>query len=218
MKIFYDKVKAFPFILIISLFSLFVSTESKAHTVVLSTYKLKYEDHAWKLFFSQKTRPLRDAIYASNPELKGINLNSLKFLEETSRHIKGNFVLENEGTLLNLKAERLQFDGLQFEGKFTIENLDELPEFLSIRNTGFDTHKHSVKVVSIASQGQEYIHNFNLTQKEAVFSFETNEFISPEGKPLKSFKWYFIVVGSFLILIILRLMLSRINKRKLSFA
>lgn len=73
------------FILFFSLVFMLYAVDSSAHRIVLSAYKLKYENDSWVLYFQQKTGALRDAVYNVKPDLKGMNLNSETFLDATKQ-------------------------------------------------------------------------------------------------------------------------------------
>ena len=193
--------KAHFFKLVLSLFFILFTFESVAHTVVLSEYKLKYENDQWTLYFKQKTSALRDAIYTLQPELKGKNLNSEAFLKETSSYITDNFVLKNEGDLLEITPIYMNYEGLIFEARFTVEGLPKQPDYVTIETSGFDAHEHSVKILSIYAGDQGYIHDFNAERNHSVFSFETKQYSSSEKRTSGSSTTWIYVVVSLIILV-----------------
>ncbi len=167
--------------------------ETSAHSLVLSICELKYENNAWTLHFKQKTRPLRDAIFSEKPELKGSNLNSREFLEETSRYIAKHFTLSHQHNLLQLAPKHMKFNGRQFEGAFLVEGMPQDPEYLTIQTSGYDAHDNSMKILNIQVGNQEYLYDFNAMHKEIMFSFDSKEFVSsiqPTPPRPSSFNYY----------------------------
>lgn len=184
---------------------IFDAIETSAHTIVLSMCKLKYEDHGWCLYFQQKTRPLRDAIYHNRADLKGINLNSEAFLNETSKYIRDNFTLKNNDKLLKFTPKYLKYNGLNFEGQFLVEGLLKQPDELSIFASGFDVHEHAMKILSIQVEEQEYLYNFNKEQKQITFSFDSKKYISSENSVSKGYTMLIYgIAGALMIFMIIR--------------
>lgn len=188
-------------------FLLLSSLETSGHTVVLSLCKLKYEQDGWRLYFQQKTRPLRDAIYAGRLDLKGMNLNSELFLRETHKYITNNFTLKNEGKPLTISPKYLKYDGRNFEGQFFVKGLPKNPDDLTIETSGFDVHEHSMKVLSIIVGDQAYLYNFNKEQNQAIFSFNSKQYLSSKEKTYWEYKpLIFYITG---LLIVCLMMIRR---------
>ena len=171
-----------------------------AHTVVLSEYTLQYEDNNWTLYFKQKTSHLRDAIYFSNPGLKGINLNGEVFLAATAKHIVSNIALTHQGKQLRISPKQMHYGGLRFESVFQVEGLSGDPDYLSIKTDGFDSHEHSVKLFRTTIEEEGYLHYFNQEQRLATFDFETHnysigEITSDKGNNIVFYALLLLVAG-----------------------
>ena len=191
------------FTLFFALFFLLFTLETSAHAIMLSVCKLKYEQDGWNLYFQQKTRPLRDAIYTIRADLKGINLNSEIFLNETSQYINNSLTLKNKGKLLKITPKSLKYNGLKFEGQFSVEDLPKNPDDLTIETAGFEIHEHAMKVLSINVGDQEYLCNFNKEQKQAIFSFDSKQFIPFEEKTSEGSRFLiYLITGCLIILIV----------------
>ncbi len=199
-------------LLISAVFVLFI-LESAAHTIVLSSYKLKNENDGWTLHFQQKTRALRDAIYAERSDLKGVDLNSDVFLNATSSFITEHVMLQHKGTLLRLTPKLMKYDGLSFKGQFTVEGLEKDPDYLSIATSGFDTHEHSMKIFSISIGKESYLYNFRLDQKQALFSFGSKRYLLGDAEPSNDNQSWPYLAGLFAVLIIFAGTLNRFGPR-----
>ncbi|GEM_PF-4947302 len=183
-----------------------------AHTVVLSEYRMNYEKEGWVLSFQQKTSQLRDAIYAVRPDLKGTNLNSRDFLDETRRYIAENFSMKNRGELLSITPMSMQYGGLNFEAEFFVEGLPKHPDHLIIATSGFDTHEHSVKLLSITLGEQGYLNYFNSEQKQANFSFNARRYVPLETDAQESNNYLISIIVFLTTIIIVPMALFKPSK------
>ena len=155
------------------------------------------------LSFQKKTSQLRDAIYSLRPDLKGTNLNSEVFLDETKQYITNTFTLKYDGKLLKIVPGHMRYGGLIFEGQFFLEGLPQHPDYLAIETCGFDRHEHSINLLSITVGEQGYVHYFNKNRDFAVFSFDSKEYTFSEIKTSGGYQALIYVAGLLIILIII---------------
>ncbi len=172
--------RAHFFIVLLSLIAFAGSFNCTAHNIVLSEYSLSYENDQWVLSFKQKTSYLRDAIYETRPDLKGINLNSDVFKEATSQHIITNLTLRYRGDLLRLKPIQMQYGGLSFESVFSVQGLPGDPDYLTIQTDAFDAHEHSIVLFRVTKETEGYLHYFNQDQRLATFDFASHSYTMDE--------------------------------------
>ncbi|MEM8894555.1 MAG: hypothetical protein AAGC88_08255 [Bacteroidota bacterium] len=191
----------------------FLTYSAAAHTVVLSDHRIAYQEEGWVLTFKQKTSQLRDIVYELNPNLKGKNLNSQEFLDETARLISRDFRLVSNDNSLSLMPLRMQYDGLRFEGRFLIDGLPENPDYVTIETYGFDSHDHSVKSLSIYLNDQGYVHYFNSNQTLAAFSFSDRTYLDVGELP-KHDKTNLIYVGLVIFVLCLAVFLFQFVRTK----
>lgn len=151
-----------------------------AHNVVLSEYSLQYQNEQWVLKFDQKTSYLRDAIYATRPDLKGINLNSQPYLQATADHIATNLTLKYEGDKLRITPQHMKYGGLKFESTFIVEGLSPTPDYLVIKTEGFDTHEHSVMLFRMTIGKDGYLNYFAQDRRLATFDFTKRSYVFEE--------------------------------------
>lgn len=171
------------FALLLSILAVFLlSLQSSAHTIVLSEYTLQYQNEGWTLSFHKKTNQLRDAIYSSRPDLKGINLNSKDFKAATFDYITSNLSLAYQGDQLRIIPQNMHYGGLRFESTFLVEGLAEEPDFLGIKVNGFDGHEHSIVLFRIAIEKEGYLNYFNEHQRVATFDFTSHHYAFEEMK------------------------------------
>ncbi|MDN5215145.1 hypothetical protein QQ020_23900 [Fulvivirgaceae bacterium BMA12] len=176
---------------------------------------MKYKKDKWILSFQQKTGHLRDAIYAIRPDLKGTDLNSEIFLDETTRHITNSFILKYDGKLLKIVPKYMRYGGLKFEAQFFLEGLPKHPEYLAIQSTGFDRHEHSINLLSITIGEQGYVNYFNRSRDFAVFSFDSKQYTFSEIKTLGGYQVLIYITGLLTILIVGSVLLRRIDMQEL---
>ncbi|MEP5613519.1 MAG: hypothetical protein ABJP45_14805 [Cyclobacteriaceae bacterium] len=168
------------FVLLSSCIALLLSLTSSAHAVVLSEYSLQYENKQWVLSFDQKTSQLRDAIYASRPDLKGMNLNSEVFMDATANHIISNLSITYGREQLDIVPQHMHYGGLRFESRFIVEGLSENPDNLNLSVDGFDAHEHSVVLFRVSIGKEGYLNYFNQNQHVATFDFATKSYTMEE--------------------------------------
>ncbi len=167
--------------ILICLAFLINSISTIAHTVVLAQYSMRLDNGLWVLNFEQKTGHLRDEIYARNPALKGINLNSEAFLSATAAYIKETLNLKTESKDFELDPIYMRYGGLRFESQFIIPDLPKSPDRISIRAEGFDTHEHSIVVFRIEIDNGGYLHQFSQDQRFASFDFISRSYNMSEA-------------------------------------
>ncbi len=179
---------------LVSIVSLSFSLSGSGHAIVFSEYSLRYDNEQWILSFDQKTRYLRDAIYATRPDLKGTNLNSSDFLDATANHITANLVLKYKGRLLRIVPQQMRYGGLKFESTFVVEGLPEQPGFLTIKTDGFDVHDHSIILFRVAIENEGYLNYFNQDQRLATFDFVLHRYVFEEISPIGRHNLIFYVI------------------------
>lgn len=189
--------------------------KGSAHSVVLSEYRLEYKEDGWMLSFQQKTGQLRDAIYSIRPDLKGTNLNSEIFLEETTRYITNTFTLKYDGKFLKIVPTYMRYGGLKFEAQFLLKGLPKHPEYLAIKSSGFDRHEHSINLLSITIGEHGYVNYFNRNRDFAVFSFDSKQYTFSEVKTSGGYQALIYIAGLLIILIIIDRALPVINIQEL---
>lgn len=177
--------------------------KGSAHSVVLSEYRLEYKKDGWMLSFQRKTGQLRDAIYSIRPDLKGTDLNSEIFLDETTRYIANTFTLKYDGKLLKIVPAYMRYGGLKFEAQFFLEGLPKHPEYLTIESSGFDRHEHSINLLSITIGEQGYVNYFNRKRDFAVFSFDSKHYTFSEIKTSGGYQALIYIAGLLITLIII---------------
>lgn len=173
---------------ILLLVALTNSFNAVAHNVVLSEYSLSYVNNQWILTFKQKTSYLRDAIYETRSDLKGINLNSEVFKEATAEHIITNLSLKYRGEVLLVEPIQMKYGGLSFESTFSVEGLPNDPDFLTIKTDAFDAHEHSIVLFRVTKGTEGYLHYFNQEQRLATFDFTTRSYTMEETESIGSYK------------------------------
>ena len=166
-----------------------------AHPVVSSEYSLHYKNEQWVLTFEQKTSYLRDAVYASKPDLKGINLNSNVFLEATEAYITANINLTYKGKPIRIVPRHMQYGGLRFKSAFFVEGLPEKPGYLTIKSDGFDVHEHAIVLFRVITETEGYLNYFNKDQRLATFDFDAHQYVFEEIKPGLEYKMIFYFVS-----------------------
>lgn len=186
----------------IFLFSSLLSFNSLGHRVVLSEYTLQYENGYWILSFDQKTSQLRDAIYASNPDLKGINLNSDVFLEATENYIMRSLILIYDGETLRFEPQKMRYGGLRFESRFIVEGLDTNPDYLVIKVDGFDAHEHSVVLFRFSEEDEAYLNYFNQDQRLATLDFATHRYVFEEIVSSGADRFWLYAISALVLLVL----------------
>lgn len=152
---------------------------SHGHAAVLSNYVLRWENNQWVLEVTKKTSQFRDALYRSNDDLRGQNLNSKGFIKRAGEHISRRFRLIHEEKTLSLTPIDATFDGLLFNASFSVEDLPSHPKTLSVHATDFDDHEHSVNTLIIEMGADGYVKSFNTRDRHAIFSFESKTYSTP---------------------------------------
>ena len=197
------KLKRWLGCVVIAMF-LTMSLSAKKHPVVFAEYALEYQGGEWILSFTQKTSYLRDAIYATRPELKGINLNSDQFLQATSNHVKSNIGLRYRNDALILYPRYMKYGGLKFESSFVVEGLTKKPEHLGIVTGGYDVHEHSIIIFQITEGSGGFMNYFNRNDKAATFDFEKSQFVMGEFdyKSYHQLTNYFLLFTGLLVVLV----------------
>ena len=191
-------------------FALF-SKRCAAHSLVVSTYHLKFKDNTWILSFKQETGSLRDAIYAINPELRGANLNSKSFLDTTREHIATVMRFEIDGEILNISPRFMRYGGRHFTGEFVVTGLEKNPKGMDIKTTGFEYNEHASRLLTITSSGNQFRHQFHEVNKAAYFDFSSETF-SQKGNDKKSGATTFLIIVATLLVLVVH---SNVLKPKL---
>ncbi|MEL6305640.1 MAG: hypothetical protein AAFQ20_12730 [Bacteroidota bacterium] len=184
------------------LFSLLFFGKVHAHTVVVSAYHLEFKKDRWMLSVKQETGSLRDALYALHPDLKGINLNSKRFLDATKDYIATTLKLENEGGFYKISPLFMRFDGRRFTGEFEVLDLKRHPEGIGIQTAGFEHHEHASRFLTIRKDGKDYRYQFFETNKAAYFDFSVSGFHSQGKKTTSSATPFFVVTGVLLLIVV----------------
>lgn len=134
---------------------------------------------------------------------------------QQSKYIANSFILENNDGSLEITSRYMHYDGRFFNGQFIVKGLAKKTDYLTIRASDFDTHEHSIKLLSIVLNKQEYLYNFNQEQKQIVFSFDTKQFILEQDKPINkvsttnNFIIPISIVGVLLLLLIVYNIISK---------
>ncbi len=178
---------------------------------MLSEYSLSYKDDVWILNFKQKTSYLRDAIYANRPDLKGTNLNSDDFLEQTSKHIIENLSLKFEGNQLSISPVEMKYGGLSFESTFIVNGLPSNPDFLTIKVDAFDEHEHSIVLFRVANGSDAYLNYFNQEQRLATFDFESHSYVFEEIRSGESSN---LIIYALIAVLVLFLVIKVVRDKK----
>lgn len=178
------------------------SGKGHAHTVVVSAYHLEFKTDRWVLDFKQETGSLRDALYALHPNLKGINLNSKRFLDATKDYIATTLQLENEGGFYKISPLFMRFDGRHFTGEFEVLDLARHPEGIGIQTAGFEHHEHASRFLTIRKDGKDYRYQFFETNKAAYFDFSVSGFHTKGKENTSSATPFFVVTGVLLLIVV----------------
>ena len=166
------------------------------------------------LSFRQKTGQLRDAIHSIRPDLKGTNLNSEIFLDETTRYIANSFTLKHGGKFLKIVPTYMRYGGLTFEAQFLLEGLPKHPDYLAIASSGFNNHEHAINLLSITIGEQGYVNYFNRKREFAVFSFDSKQYTFSEIKTSGGYENLIYIAGFLAMLMIIGRALAQIDIQK----
>lgn len=176
--------------------------QSFSHSVVLSVYHLEYKNEEWIMHFKHKTGALRDVIYELNPDLKGKNLNSQDFLNETEIYVINTLNLKSDGKALKLSPIFMRYGGHNFEASFEVKGFREKPNAIDITTSGFDDHEHSVKILTLDTGIERFRHQFFKEKSTASFSFDNKQFSASKNQTPKE-NPIFLGIAAILISIIL---------------